>query len=82
MKYKVIKNCQICNSRLYKFIDLGNQPLCDDLKIKPNANQFYKTNIIFCKKCLTAFQKYNINKKILFPKNYHYRSSNTSDVSN
>ncbi len=33
MKYKVIKNCQICNSRLYKFIDLGNQPLCDDLKI-------------------------------------------------
>lgn len=82
MKYKVIKNCQICNSRLYKFIDLGNQPLCDDLKIKPNANQFYKTNIIFCKNCLTAFQKYNINKKILFPKNYHYRSSNTSDVLN
>jgi 2-polyprenyl-3-methyl-5-hydroxy-6-metoxy-1,4-benzoquinol methylase len=36
--------------------------------------------VSYCKKCLTAFQKYNIKKKILFPKNYHYRSSNTNDV--
>ena len=78
--YKIVKNCQICNSRLIKFLDLGKQPLCDDLKKKPNTNKYYKLQIQFCKKCITAFQKFNINKKILFPKTYHYRSANTKDV--
>tara|TARA_B100000035_G_C21016546_1_gene562115 strand:+ start:719 stop:1936 length:1218 start_codon:yes stop_codon:yes gene_type:complete len=80
MRYKIIKKCQLCNSNLNNFLDLGNQPLCDDLKIKPNNNKFYKLKIIFCKNCLTAFQKYNINKRVLFPTNYHYRSANTNDV--
>ena len=78
--YKIVKKCQICNSSLINFLDLGKQPLCDDLRSKPNTNKFYKLQIKFCKKCLTAFQKFNINKKILFPKNYHYRSANTKDV--
>ncbi len=78
--YKIVKKCQICNSSLINFLDLGKQPLCDDLKVKPNSNKFYKLQIKFCKKCLTAFQKFNINKKILFPKSYHYRSANTQDV--
>ena len=80
--YKIVKKCQICNSSLINFLDLGKQPLCDDLRAKPNTNKFYKLQIKFCKKCLTAFQKFNINKKILFPKNYHYRSANTKDVLN
>ena len=29
---------------------------------------------------LNCFLKYNVNKKVLFPKNYHYRSANTNDV--
>ena len=29
---------------------------------------------------LNCFSKYNVNKKVLFPKNYHYRSANTNDV--
>jgi len=80
MNYKIIKNCQICKNKLYKFIDLKKQPLCDDLKNKPNKNIFYKLQVDYCPKCLTAFQKYNINKEKLFPKNYHYRSANTKDV--
>ena len=80
MKYRIIKKCQLCNSNLINFLDLGKQPLCDDLKNKPNTNKFYKLQIKFCKNCLTAFQKYNINKKILFPMEYHYRSANTNDV--
>ena len=80
MNYKIIKNCQICKNTLSKFIDLKKQPLCDDLKDKPNKNFFYKLQVNYCPKCLTAFQKYNINKKKLFPKNYHYRSANTKDV--
>ena len=68
MTYKIVKRCQICNSSLSNFLDLGKQPLCDDLRTKPFVNKFYKLQIKFCKKCLTAFQKYNVNKKVLFPK--------------
>ena len=81
MNYRIIKNCQICNKkRLSKFLDLKQQPLCDDLQKKPKKNKFYKLEINFCKNCLTAFQKYNIDNKKLFPKNYHYRAANTKDV--
>ena len=79
---KPIKKCQICQQNLNKILDFGKQPLCDDLKSKPNKCKFYKLQIFFCKNCLTAFQRYNVNKKILFPKNYHYRSANTKDVLN
>ena len=82
MKINIIKKCQICNSKLYFFLDLGSQPLCDDLKNIPNKNKFYKTKILYCKSCLTAFQKYNVNKKKLFHKEYHYRAANTKDVVN
>ena len=81
--YSIIKNCQICgNSKLKKLLNLGSQPLCDNLTNKPYNSKFYKIEIIFCNKCITAFQKYNINKSKLFPKTYHYRSSNTADVIN
>ena len=80
MSYIIIEKCQICNQRLKKFINLGNQPLCDDLQKKPKGNIFYKLKVSFCEKCLTAYQKYNIEKKKLFPHNYHYRSANTKDV--
>ena len=80
MKYIIIKKCQICNNKLENFINLNNQPLCDDLLKKPNKNVFYKLQVKICLNCLTAFQKFNINKNKLFPKNYHYRSANTKDV--
>ncbi len=80
MSYIIIEKCQICNHRLKNFIDLGKQPLCDDLLSIPKKNIFYKLEVKFCEKCLTAYQKYNIAKKRLFPKKYHYRSANTKDV--
>ena len=80
MKCHIVKKCQICNSNLSNFLNLGKQPLCDDLKLKPNSNKFYKLHIKFCENCLTAFQTYNVEKTKLFPKQYHYRSANTKDV--
>tara|TARA_B100000965_G_scaffold183590_1_gene153281 strand:- start:2183 stop:3400 length:1218 start_codon:yes stop_codon:yes gene_type:complete len=80
MKCHIVKKCQICNSNLSNFLNLGKQPLCDDLKLKPNSNKFYKLQIKFCENCLTAFQTYNVEKTKLFPKQYHYRSANTKDV--
>ena len=63
-------SCEICNSKRYlvKILDLGSLPLVDDL-IKVNSkkkNKLYKTQILYCKKCYTAYQKYNVKKKFYF----------------
>jgi SAM-dependent methyltransferase len=75
-------NCPICKSNLIEVLNLGKHPLCDDLKkIGDNSNnKLYKIVIEYCNNCSTAFQKYNVNKKILFSKTYHYRSKFTDDV--
>ena len=81
----MLKKCEICESKKYliEVLNLGNLPLVDDLirvgKVK-KKNKLYKTSILFCKKCLTAYQKFNVQKKVLFPDKYHYRSSLTKDV--
>ena len=75
--------CEICkNKNLPTVLNLGKHPLCDDLiKVKNNKkSKFYKIEIIFCKKCITAYQKYQVPKKKLFPPSYHYRSKFTKDV--
>ena len=80
----ILKNCQLCNKKLINVFSLGKQPLCDDLK-KIGSNKkskLYKTDIIFCKKCIIAYNKFHINPKKLFPKSYHYRASLTGDVLN
>ncbi len=79
----IINKCEVCkNNYLYQVLDLGKSPLCDDLiKIgskKKNIN--YKIKILFCRNCFTAHQKYQVNKKRLFPLNYHYRAKFTEDV--
>ena len=77
--------CEICSSnKLIKVLNLGKNPLCDDLiKISSkNKNILYRIEILFCKNCFTAHQKYPVKKKILFPNSYHYRARFTDDVIN
>ena len=75
--------CEVCgNSNLESVLDLGMHPMCDDL-IPVGINKVcnkYKIEILYCKKCNTAHQKYQIPKAELFPKSYHYRSRFTQDV--
>ena len=77
-----ISKCQVCEGNLAKVFSLGKQPLCDDLiKIgSKKKNALYDINIIFCRKCIIAYNQILINPKKLFPKNYHYRSRLTKDV--
>ena len=85
MRNKKINSCEICkNKKLKLILNLGNQPLCDDLKKigSKTKNKLYPIKIFYCNKCITAYQKLSINKKELFPKNYHYRAKNTKDVLN
>ena len=76
-------NCEVCGSKdLEIVLDLGNHPLCDDL-VQIGDERIcleYPIEILFCKKCYTAHQHYQVPKKDLFPKSYHYRSRFTADV--
>lgn len=80
---KEIKSCEVCgNTQLISVLNLGLQPMCDDLvAIGDNrvCNE-YPIEILYCKECCTAHQRFQIPKKQLFPKTYHYRSRFTADV--
>lgn len=78
-----IKKCEVCGSdELTQVLDLGKHPMCDDLIPVGNAAECEKfpIDIMYCKQCVTAHQKYQVPKVKLFPQTYHYRSRFTADV--
>ena len=82
---KEITNCELCGSEdLEEVLNIGEHPLCDDL-VPINSNRqctSYPITIMLCQNCLTAHQRFQIKKEILFPSNYHYRARFTKDVLN
>tara|TARA_B100000963_G_C22612657_1_gene665650 strand:- start:980 stop:2185 length:1206 start_codon:yes stop_codon:yes gene_type:complete len=79
----MVKICEVCDSKnLKKVLDLGSHPLCDDLIPigSKRRNKLYRIEVLFCKKCFTGHQKHQVEKKVLFGKNYHYRARFTKDV--
>ncbi len=78
-----IIKCEVCgNKSLESVLDLGSHPMCDDL-IKVGDDKIckdYPIEILYCKTCRTAHQKYQVPKHDLFPSSYHYRARFTSDV--
>lgn len=81
--FNEISNCEVCgNKTLTSVLDLGNHPMCDDL-VKVGDERVckeYPIEILFCKNCFTAHQRFQIPKEDLFPSSYHYRSRFTADV--
>ncbi|MCH9770195.1 MAG: class I SAM-dependent methyltransferase [Gammaproteobacteria bacterium] len=78
-----INSCEVCgNTELKTVLNLGVHPMCDDLvpvgEIRTCSE--YPIEILFCKQCVTAHQKYQVPKLELFPESYHYRSRFTADV--
>ncbi len=75
--------CEVCkNKELLPVLDLGDHPLCDDLI--PIGSDLkcseYPIEIVYCNVCYTAFQNNEVDKKLLFPKSYHYRARMTGSV--
>jgi len=56
--------------------------MCDDLVPIGDARicEEYPIEILYCAKCRTAHQRFQIPKEQLFPQSYHYRSRHTADV--
>ena len=80
---KEIDICEVCGSNdLISAINLGNHPLCDDLVSfgEQRDCEEYPIEILFCPSCFTAHQRYQVNKELLFHKNYHYRARMTGSV--
>ena len=78
-----LKECRYCKStNLKKVIDLGDQPLANNL-LKTMNEKFKKfpLKINFCKKCFNSQLSYVVNKKFLFT-NYFYKSSTSEDLIN
>ena len=79
-----IKYCQICNKKnLFDFLDLGFQPLSDDLKEinqKDKETMYYPLSVSFCRSCILLQNDYIVGDKKLYPKSYHYLPGITKDV--
>lgn len=80
-----IKECEVCGSKtLLSVLDLGLHPMCDDL-VRIGSGRVcdeYPIEILYCERCRTAHQRFQVPKKDLFPASYHYRSRFTADVLN
>ena len=76
--------CQICYSKdLLEVINLGYQPLADDLIKVSEFNReciYYPIKINLCKKCSYLQNNYIVGDKILYNKNYHYRPGISKSV--
>lgn len=78
-----ITHCEVCgNAKLDPVLNLGVHPMCDDLVSVGDDRvcQEYPIEILFCPKCITGHQRYQVPKHELFPASYHYRSRFTADV--
>jgi hypothetical protein len=78
-----IKKCEVCGAAdLTPVLDLGKHPMCDDLIPVGNAAECetFPIDILYCRQCDSAHQKYQVPKVQLFPQTYHYRSRFTADV--
>jgi SAM-dependent methyltransferase len=79
-----LKFCQICgNKKLFNFLNLGYQPLADDLVSAKNTKRetmVYPIKISFCKKCILVQNNYIVGDNKLYPRNYHYVPGITKDV--
>jgi SAM-dependent methyltransferase len=80
-----VATCEVCGERnLTSVLNLGPHPMCDDL-VPVGSDRIcneYPIEILYCDTCFTAHQKFQVPKKELFPKTYHYRSRFTADVLN
>jgi SAM-dependent methyltransferase len=78
-----IRKCEVCGSEdLRSVLDLGVHPLCDDLIPIGSAErcETFPIDVLFCPRCRTAHQRFQVPKIRLFPRTYHYRSRFTADV--
>lgn len=76
MDYKKVKLCRICGGkRLRKYLDLGSQPLANNLQDSTKSKpQKFPLEVLFCEECYLSQLSAVISPKVLY-NNYPYFSS-------
>lgn len=75
MDYKTVTNCRVCKStNLTKYIDLGSQPLPNNLLEIPSESKTYPLAVLFCNECFLSQLSVVVDPKIMFSE-YSYHSS-------
>jgi SAM-dependent methyltransferase len=73
-----ITRCQTCHSKkLHLILDLGHQPLCDTLlteKMLHEPEITYPLRMLWCEECTCVQLDYCVDGKVVFHKDYPYRS--------
>lgn len=79
-----VTTCEVCGNRhLIPFLNLGKQPLPDDLLPcgnNPHMNRLFPIEVQYCPACCTANQRFRVDRDLLFHPSYHYRAAQTLDV--
>ena len=76
----MIKKCRICKGNLELILDLGKQPLANNLcKNKSERKKLYELKFCACKKCGTYQHNVNISLDDLYSQ-YFYSSSVSKDL--
>jgi 2-polyprenyl-3-methyl-5-hydroxy-6-metoxy-1,4-benzoquinol methylase len=80
-EFKDLKDCLACGSRnLHKYLDLGLQPLANDLKDKiEDVRSLYPLQLNVCKECWHSQLSIAVNPELLY-KNYLYVSGTSQTL--
>ncbi len=79
-----ISECQVCKSKDFKpFLTLGHHPVPQEYLSNLNEAEIsYPLNVVFCNSCNLVQLDYVIDPKIVFPKQYPYRTGLTKMLIN
>ena len=84
-KFVQVKKCRICHSsKLYKFLDLGRQPIPNGFRKKEDLGKVehkYELACFYCEKCGLVQLTVVVNPEIMF-KSYVYAASSTKTMMN
>ena len=79
MIFQKILQCRVCNNKnLFKYLDLGKQPLANSFLTKSNIpkEKKFPLEMLFCSKCYLSQLSVVVNPKYIFS-DYDYLSSSS-----
>lgn len=84
MHYLKINKCRICNNKkLFKYLDLGNQPLANSFLKKSEIlyEKKFPLQLLLCNRCFLSQLSVTVNPELIFS-DYDYLSSSSKALQN
>lgn len=79
--FKELNECVICNSsKLKTYVDLGYQPLANNLNIEPINENYFPLKVNYCENCFHSQLSISVNPELMF--NFYLYETGTSKIIN